>query len=95
MVSVQSHQYGLKNSHAQFKKEITVEKVLSSFMVASPLQLLDCCPFSDGAAALIIASEEVAKKLTDRFKGSFQAKPFPEGLNGQYTAKRNGVVSSQ
>lgn len=66
MVSVQSHQYGLKNAHAQFKKEITVEKVLSSFMVASPLQLLDCCPFSDGAAALVIASEDVAKKLTDK-----------------------------
>ena len=66
MVSVQSHQYGVKNPHAQFKKEITIEKVLSSFMVASPLQLLDCCPFSDGAAAIIVAAEEVAKKLTDK-----------------------------
>jgi len=35
-------------------------------MVASPLQLLDCCPFSDGAAALVLASEDVAKKLTDK-----------------------------
>ena len=33
-------------------------------MVASPLQLADCCPFTDGAAALIIASEEAARKLT-------------------------------
>jgi len=66
MVSVQSHEYGIKNPHAQFKKEITIEKVLSGFMVASPLQLLDCCPFSDGAAALVLASEDVAKKLTNK-----------------------------
>ncbi|MCD6153692.1 MAG: hypothetical protein J7J07_07255 [Syntrophobacterales bacterium] len=66
MVSVQSHEYGVRNPHAQFKKEISVEKVLSGFMVASPLQLLDCCPFSDGAAAVVVASEEVAKKLTNK-----------------------------
>ncbi len=66
MVSVQSHEYGVKNPHAQFKKEITIEKVLSGFTVASPLQLLDCCPFSDGAAALVLASEDVAKKLTPK-----------------------------
>ena len=66
IISVQSHKYGARNPHAQFRKEITVEKVLSGFMVASPLQLLDCCPFSDGAAAVIVASEDVAKKLTDK-----------------------------
>jgi len=66
MVSVQSHDYGLLNPHAQFKKKITVEKVLSSFMVTSPLQLLDCCPFSDGAAAIVLAREEVARKLVSK-----------------------------
>ncbi|BBO74628.1 3-ketoacyl-CoA thiolase [Desulfosarcina widdelii] len=65
-VTVQSHQYGLNNPHAQFRKEVTVEKVLNSFMVSTPLQLLDCCPFSDGAAAVVLASEEAAKKLTDK-----------------------------
>jgi acetyl-CoA C-acetyltransferase len=65
-VSVQSHYYGAKNPHAQFQKEITVEKVLGGPMVTTPLQLLDCCPFSDGAAAVVLASEEVAKKLTDK-----------------------------
>lgn len=75
-VSVQSHHYGTKNPHAQFQKEITVEKVLNGFMVASPLTLLDCCPFSDGAAAVVIASEEVARKLVDKpvyFAGIGQA----------------------
>jgi len=66
LVSVQSHHYGMKNPHAQFHKEITVDKVLSGFMVTSPLQLLDCCPFSDGAAAVVLASEDVAKRLTDK-----------------------------
>ncbi len=65
-VSVQSHHYGAKNPHAQFQKEITVDKVLGGPMVTTPLQLLDCCPFSDGAAAVVLASEEVAKKLTDK-----------------------------
>ena len=65
-VSVQSHHYGTKNPNAQFQKEITVEKVLGGPMVTTPLQLLDCCPFSDGAAAVILASEDVAKKLTDK-----------------------------
>lgn len=65
-VSVQSHEYGLKNPKAQIQKLITKEDVLNSFMVATPIQLQDACPFSDGAAAIILASEEVAKKLTNK-----------------------------
>jgi acetyl-CoA C-acetyltransferase/acetyl-CoA acyltransferase len=67
LVSVQSHFYGSKNPHAQFKgKEITVDQVSNGFVVASPLRLFDCCPFSDGAAALVLASEDAAKKLTSK-----------------------------
>jgi len=66
LVSVQSHLYGMQNPHAQFKKEITVDQVKNSFMVASPLTLLDCCPFSDGAAALVLASEDKARQLCDK-----------------------------
>ena len=65
-VSVQSHYYGAKNPNAQFQKELTAEKVLAGPMVTTPLQLMDCCPFTDGAAAVVIASEDVAKKLTDK-----------------------------
>ena len=65
-VSVNSHYYGARNPKAQIRKEITVEDVLSSFMVATPIQLQDCCPFTDGAAALVLASEDVAKKLTPK-----------------------------
>ena len=66
LVSVNSHYYGARNPKAQFQKEITVEDVLKSFMVATPIQLHDCCPFTDGASAVILASEKVAKKLTSK-----------------------------
>ena len=65
-VSVQSYSYGLFNPKAHLHKTVTVADVLSSFMVVTPIQLHDCCPFSDGAAALVLASEERARELTDR-----------------------------
>jgi len=68
-VSVQSYKYGSVNPKAQFYGkygDIATDKILSSFMVASPLTLHDCCPFSDGASAIVIASEEAARKLTDK-----------------------------
>lgn len=75
-VSVQSHEYAMKNPNAQFHKLITKEDVLNSFTVSSPIQLHDACPFSDGAAAVVLASEEVAKKLVKKpvyFAGVGQA----------------------
>ncbi len=65
-VSVQSYRYGMFNPKAHLRKQVTVEAVLNSFMVSTPLQLHDCCPFSDGAAALVLASEGAAKKLTGK-----------------------------
>ena len=63
MVSVNNHRNGLLNERAQFRQEITVEQVLKSPMISDPLTLLDCSPITDGAAAIILASEEVARKL--------------------------------
>ncbi len=68
-VSIQSYRHGSINPKAQFfgkNADMPVEKVLGSFVVAAPLTLHDCCPFSDGAAAIVLASEEVAAKLTDK-----------------------------
>src|SRR5213076_1171996 len=61
-VAVKNHKHGTLNPKAQFQKEISVEQVLKSAYVADPLKLLDCCPFSDGGAALVLASEEVARR---------------------------------
>ena len=62
-VAVKNHRNGAKNPNAQFRKEVTLEQVMNSTMVADPLRLLDCSPVSDGAAAVIVASMDVAKKL--------------------------------
>ncbi|GAB6274372.1 MAG: beta-ketoacyl synthase N-terminal-like domain-containing protein [Peptococcaceae bacterium] len=66
MVAVKNHKNGAKNPLAQFQKEITVETVLKGFVVADPLQLFDCCPFSDGAAATVITTDEIAKKHVEK-----------------------------
>jgi len=64
-VSVKDHKNALKNPNAHIKLDIGVEEVLNSSVVSSPLKLLECCPRSDGAVAVIFASEEVAKKIRD------------------------------
>jgi acetyl-CoA C-acetyltransferase len=68
-VSIQSYKHGSVNPKAQFygkNADMTIEKVLGSFVVSSPLTLHDCCPFSDGGAAVVLASEEVARKITSK-----------------------------
>ena len=65
LVSVKNHYYGARNPKAHFQKEVTVEKCMSSRYVAWPLKLYDCSPITDGSAAVILASEDVAKKITD------------------------------
>ncbi len=62
-VAVKNHRNGAKNPHAQFRSEVTLDQVMNSTMVSDPLRLLDCSPVSDGAAAVIVASMDVAKKL--------------------------------
>jgi len=64
-VAVKAHHYASMNPLAQFQKEITLEKALSSQVVSWPLKLYDACPITDGSAAVIVASEEAARRLTD------------------------------
>ena len=65
-VAVKNHAHGSLNPKAHFQKEITVDTVLNSMMVADPLQLFDCCPFSDGAAAVVIAEKGKAIDLVEK-----------------------------
>lgn len=57
-VSVLNHLHGSFNSKAQFKFKITKQDVLESAKIADPLRLLDCSPVTDGAACIIISSDE-------------------------------------
>jgi acetyl-CoA C-acetyltransferase len=61
-IAVKNHENGIFNPKAHIRKKITVDEVLNSPVVASPLKLYDCCPFSDGASAVILCNEEFAKK---------------------------------
>jgi acetyl-CoA C-acetyltransferase len=61
-VAVKNHENGILNPKAHVRKKITIDDVLKSPMVASPLKLYDCCPFSDGASAVILCNEDFAKK---------------------------------
>jgi acetyl-CoA C-acetyltransferase len=61
-VAVKNHENGILNPKAHVRKKITIDDVLKSPIVASPLKLYDCCPFSDGASAVILCNEDFAKK---------------------------------
>ena len=69
-VSIKNQQNGLLNPYAHIQMKITMEGILThpqshinNPVVADPLHLYDCCPVSDGAAAVVLTSEEVAKEL--------------------------------
>jgi len=65
MVSVKNHMYGAMNPYAHIQKAITLEEAMKSSMICYPLNLYDCCLISDGAAAVVLANEEKAKKISD------------------------------
>jgi acetyl-CoA C-acetyltransferase len=66
-VSVANYNYGSTNPKGHFyPKTLTLEEALGARLIADPFGLFDCCPLTDGASAVIIASEERAKELSDR-----------------------------
>ena len=65
-ISVKNHFNGTLNPYAQFQKPLNVEEVLNSPMVAEPLTLFACCPNSDGAAAVILSSNEKGPTMNGR-----------------------------
>jgi len=61
-VAVKNHDNGLLNPKAHLRRKITIDDVMKSPVVASPLKLYDCCPFSDGASSVILCNEKFAKE---------------------------------
>jgi len=61
-VKVKNARHGLHNPNARYRKEVTMEEVLASPMVADPLRLLEICATSDGAAAVVLTSMDYARK---------------------------------
>lgn len=63
-VAVKSHAHGALNPRAQYRNRLTVEDVLNSRVIADPLHLLMCSPIGDGAAAVVVASADRAKRCS-------------------------------
>ncbi|MGE2835175.1 thiolase C-terminal domain-containing protein [Mycobacterium sp. SMC-4] len=66
MVAVKNHRHGATNPKARLRFEITMEQALNAPTVVTPFRLYDCAPQSDGAAAVVIAADEVVDRFTDR-----------------------------
>jgi acetyl-CoA C-acetyltransferase len=65
MVAVKNHRHALTNPFAHLRFEVTVEDVLNAPLVVEPFGLLDCTPQSDGAAAVVVVSEDIVDRYTD------------------------------
>ena len=72
-VSVKSHANGAKNPKAHLRKPITEEQCLKAPTIAAPLGLFDCCGVSDGAAAVIVTTPDIARGLGKRDLVTFKA----------------------
>lgn len=66
LVAVKNRRNGKLNPRCHFKEEVTVEQVLSSPSIADPLTRLSCCPVSDGAAAVVLATPSFAQRVAGR-----------------------------
>jgi len=66
MVSVKNRRNGMNNPKGQFREPVDLQTALEAKTIVRPLKLYDCCPVTDGAAAIILAVEEKARYFTDK-----------------------------
>lgn len=64
-VAVKNHKHGALNSKAHMRKEITLDQVLTSRVIAWPLKLFDCSLITDGASCAILTKPDLARRFTD------------------------------
>jgi len=65
-VVVKSRKHAALNPIAQYRKQVTIEEIMNSPMIADPLTRNQCCPVGDAAAAAVLCSEETVKKLATK-----------------------------
>ena len=63
-ISVKNHNNACLNPYAQYQKKLTVEEILNSRTICDPITLLMCCPNTDGGAAAILCSMDIARQFT-------------------------------
>ena len=93
-VAVKNHDNGVLNDKAHLQKKITIDEVLKSPIVADPLKLYDSCPFSDGAAAVIIASEDFMNKNNLQKRVSIKGSGRSGGEGSLHTRKNINSLES-
>ena len=81
-IAVTMRKHAMLNPHAKYRDPITVDDVLASRMISSPLHLLDCCMISDGGGALVLTSSERARDLR---------KPVAVILGGAEAVRHHGI----
>ena len=64
-VRVKNSYYGASNPKANYRKELSLDEILSSEVITSPLKKFDCCANADGSSCIIVARGDVAKGMTD------------------------------
>ncbi len=97
-VSVKNHKNGVLNPNAMYQQAMTLDQVLNSRVVCDPLTLYMFCAPNDGAAAVVLCSEKIAKKLTTRpvmlAACAHRLNPYPELDVGNYAGFKTGKKSS-
>jgi len=63
-IRVKNASYGAKNPKATYRKELTLDDILGSEVITSPLKKFDCCANADGSSCIIVAGEDIAKRIT-------------------------------
>jgi acetyl-CoA acetyltransferase len=89
-VSVKNHRAGALNPMAHYQQELTLEAVMASRLVAEPLTLLQCCPTTDGAAAVVVVNESLARQM-QRKPVRIAASAVASGI--YRNAKKDGISS--
>ena len=63
-IRVKNASYGAQNPKATYRKELTLDDILGSEVITNPLKKFDCCANADGSSCIIVAGEDIAKRIT-------------------------------
>jgi acetyl-CoA C-acetyltransferase len=85
-IRVAASEHAKHNPNAMFNKPVTVDDVMRSPLVASPLRRMDCCVISDGGGAIVLVSPEIAKSLKNPLVRVIGSGHTVHGQNGGYSS---------
>jgi acetyl-CoA C-acetyltransferase len=89
-VAIKAHKNAMGNPYAQFHKEIGVDDVRNSLMIADPLTLYDCSPISDGAAAVVLVA---ADAMSDSSRPGVPVRGFGQASDALALHERREITS--